>query len=141
MWASLAVSWKRGRTIITNEKSVKTFYACPVTLYVYYTSFQFLVARKVIMTIMVTVTAAMVTVTAATVIATVATVTATAGNMKRISVQKSASAAGRDSTASGTTTRRNRKLEACCLRFGSRFVPDSILYVSVVKYYAYFILL
>ena len=103
-------------------------------IYVYYTSFQFLVARKVIMTIMVTVTVATVT-------ATVATVTATAGNMKRISVQKSASAAGRDSTASGTTTRRNRKLEACCLRFGSRFVPDSILYVSVVKYYAYFILL
>ena len=105
-------------------------------------------ARKVIMTIMVTVTAAMVTVTAATVIATVATVTATVamvtamvGNGKRISVPKSGSAAGRDSTASGTTTRRNRKLEACCLRFGSRFVPDSILYVSVVKYYAYFILL
>ena len=111
------------------------FHACPVIL-ILNTSFQFLVVRKVIVIIItVTATAAMVTATVATVTATVATVTATVamvtamvGNSKRISVQKSGSAAGRDSTASGTTTRRKRRSAACCHRFGSRFVSCSICF-------------
>ena len=58
--------------------------------------------------------------------ATMATVTAMAGNNKRISVQKSASGAGRDFTASGTTTMKKRRSAACCLRFGSRLESCSI---------------
>ena len=104
------------------------FHAYPVIL-ILNTSFQFLVVRKVIVIIItVTATAAMVTATVATVTATVAMVTAMVGNSKRISVQKSGSAAGRDSTASGTTTRRKRRSAACCHRFGSRFVSCSICF-------------
>ena len=83
--------------------------------------------RKVSITIITdTATVATVTATVATVTATVATVTAMAGNNKRISVQKSASGAGRDFTASGTTTMKKRRSAACCLRFGSRLESCSI---------------